>query len=649
MDSRHGLEIGSAFSSEVNTGVPVEIVEAENQTVEAVLSNEGNSQNVSREEEAMDIGVDSGSMDNSQLASSIGVGPTGLSGIEPTQMNNAITSQLSAGVGQSQLMVPSSQLSSIGVDTTHISSQMGMGAIRIHENVDQQLPSVSSSQQFQQVNQALAAQALEISPESISFPSSQSTLASNIMHPHSSEGDGNDAIPSNMLERAKEILGNVNYADLDISRAINSTVDPNLTVSSSMATTSGMDTTNILNDPEVPSSPESNFDSSDLLNSAIMQQDEVTARLAQAGPIGVAAAAAVMSGRKRKRTHTFESNPALRKRHCSKLVRKLKDTIEELTARVGLQAVVVMYKPGKLEPKEEPSFKVFGATPLINVVRNQREAIVTDMELSLQEQAPPPKSQEAALHELPPLVFEGIPTPVHKMTQAQLRAFIPNMLKFSTGRGKPGWAKNDMKPQWWPVEVPWQNVRSDSRQEHNKKDLSWTDALRRIVISCYVHHGRIDLLPEFSAEHLQQALTPEAAQQLQLQLDRLQQQGDFQTFSATSQSEEGVSTLGEVSSNQTQSDNQQVFTVDTGMGNCDTSGMPTLVDASLAETAAKLQQVCDHFVPRLSSSSWYLFMVGGISSLNFKGNLGIGWFQYMYMYSIQTHSCCTHGMIQNNS
>ncbi len=38
-------------------------------------------------------------------------------------------------------------------------------------------------------------------------------------------------------------------------------------------------------------------------------------------------------------------------------------------------------------------------------------------------------------------------------------------------------------------------------------------------------------------------------------------------------------------------DQQQVFTIDTGMGNCDTSGMPTLADASLAETAARLQQV----------------------------------------------------------
>ena len=55
---------------------------------------------------------------------------------------------------------------------------------------------------------------------------------------------------------------------------------------------------------------------------------------------GVAAAAAIMSGRKRKR-HFFESNPALRKRHCSKLLRRLKETLEELSTRVGLQVRVL--------------------------------------------------------------------------------------------------------------------------------------------------------------------------------------------------------------------------------------------------------------------------------------------------------------------
>ena len=59
--------------------------------------------------------------------------------------------------------------------------------------------------------------------------------------------------------------------------------------------------------------------------------------------------------------------------------------------------------------------------------------IMHDLEVALQQQAPPPPQEDPSRHELPPLVIEGIPTPVEKMTQAQLRAFIPLMLKFSTG------------------------------------------------------------------------------------------------------------------------------------------------------------------------------------------------------------------------
>ena len=101
---------------------------------------------------------------------------------------------------------------------------------------------------------------------------------------------------------------------------------------------------------------------------------------------------------------------------------------------------------------------------------------------------------------MPPLVIDGIPTPVEKMTQAQLRAFIPLMLKYSTGRGKPGWGKETTKPVWWPKGVPWANVRMDARDNDDKQKVSWTHALRQIVINCYKYHGREDLLPVFNEE-----------------------------------------------------------------------------------------------------------------------------------------------------
>ena len=53
--------------------------------------------------------------------------------------------------------------------------------------------------------------------------------------------------------------------------------------------------------------------------------------------------------------------------------------------------------------------------------------------------------------------------------QAQLRNIIPEMLRFSTGKSKPGWGKPECRPLWWPPDVPWANVRSDVRDEEEKK------------------------------------------------------------------------------------------------------------------------------------------------------------------------------------
>ena len=179
--------------------------------------------------------------------------------------------------------------------------------------------------------------------------------------------------------------------------------------------------------------------------------------------------------------------------------------------------------------KHQNNFRAFGAKPLEDVVKNLRSHIMTELEASLARQAPPEIKEDPSLHELPPLVVDGIPTPVYgnitvfkmiddivystfyilcyrwssssiqgsyldknyfvpqveKMTQAQLRAFIPLMLKYSTGRGKPGWGKESTMPSWWPRGVPWANVRMDARREDEKQRVSWTHALRQIVINCY--------------------------------------------------------------------------------------------------------------------------------------------------------------------
>ncbi|MGH0125718.1 UNVERIFIED_CONTAM: hypothetical protein FKN15_027313 [Acipenser sinensis] len=249
-------------------------------------------------------------------------------------------------------------------------------------------------------------------------------------------------------------------------------------------------------DEDSPSSPEdTSYDDSDILNST--GNDEVTAHLAAAGPVGMAAAAAVATGKKRKRPHIFESNPSIRKRQQTRLLRKLRATLDEYTTRVGQQAIVLCISPSK----PNALFKVFGAAPLENVVRKYKSMILEDLETALAEHAPPPSEVSS---ELPPLTIDGIPVSVDKMTQAQLRAFIPEMLKYSTGRGKPGWGKESCKPVWWPDDIPWANVRSDVRTEEQKQRVSWTQALRTIVKNCYKQHGREDLLYAFDDQQPQQ-------------------------------------------------------------------------------------------------------------------------------------------------
>ncbi|XP_014247206.1 DNA-binding protein Ewg [Cimex lectularius] len=260
------------------------------------------------------------------------------------------------------------------------------------------------------------------------------------------------------------------------------------------------------------SSHSSEYDNSGDLMAAAMG-DEVTAQLAAAGwpkqhpvigPVGMAAAAAIVSAKKRKRPHTFETNPSIRKRQQNRLLRKLRQTIDEFATRVGQQAVVLVATPGK----PTNSFKCFGAKPLEGVVKNLKTVIIDELESALAQQAPPPVQEDPSLYELPPLIIDGIPTPVEKMTQAQLRAFIPLMLKYSTGRGKPGWGRESTRPPWWPKELPWANVRMDARSELEKQKISWTHALRQIVINCYKFHGREDLLPAFSEEEEEKSPPP---------------------------------------------------------------------------------------------------------------------------------------------
>ena len=252
----------------------------------------------------------------------------------------------------------------------------------------------------------------------------------------------------------------------------------------------------LLKEPDSESSEGSEIDEDELLS----DQDELTKQLAAAGTVGVAAAAAIATVKKRGRSKwTFEVDPTIRKRTQTRLIKKMNRILGELQSRVRLQAVVLTISPGK--PPSSNTFQVYGASPLNGVIKNHQDRIVQELESHLKKveltATVPQDSTDDQVQRLPSLVIDGIPTPLNKMTNWQLRAFIPQMLKCSEGRPRPGWGKDHMKPVWWPDDVPWKNVRhADMRSDSEKELKSFRDVLRSIVRNCYKHHNEMDLLLE---------------------------------------------------------------------------------------------------------------------------------------------------------
>lgn len=82
----------------------------------------------------------------------------------------------------------------------------------------------------------------------------------------------------------------------------------------------------------------------------------------------MAAAAAIASFKKKRKPHSFETNPAIRKRQQTRLLRKIRNCIEEYTIRVGQQAAFLAVTPARGRDANN-SYKVFGSQPLEGVVR----------------------------------------------------------------------------------------------------------------------------------------------------------------------------------------------------------------------------------------------------------------------------------------
>lgn len=206
----------------------------------------------------------------------------------------------------------------------------------------------------------------------------------------------------------------------------------------------------------------------------------------------------------RKSCYKFVEHPFHRRKLQYRLLRQLQQLLDEFTVCVGQQIVLIDYTRPLPQQRQQHNRKsklrIYGAEPLQCIIDRLTPMIISKVDQSLIQQpanSNPSPSNRSNVDNLKfdlPLISDGSTTSLARMKQSQLRTFIPLMIKYSTGRRKVRWGRQASKPDWWPSDIPWENVRCDGRSQLQKAQTPWTTALRNIVSNCYKYHQREDLL-----------------------------------------------------------------------------------------------------------------------------------------------------------
>ena len=172
------------------------------------------------------------------------------------------------------------------------SSPGGLGLGLDGTSLDTSLALQQFTQHFQEMSRSLRSEGIEISPESLAsnFPQNLAEIAALLTQSTSSQSSSG-GLSANLLESMinQSVTPPSLPMDYDIAEVARVMNGPSLTAPASNPRTEGGedgDIDMVLNEPHVPSSPDSNFDTSDLLAPSLTQDIELTTKLANAGPVG---------------------------------------------------------------------------------------------------------------------------------------------------------------------------------------------------------------------------------------------------------------------------------------------------------------------------------------------------------------------------
>ncbi|KAL1492841.1 hypothetical protein ABEB36_011023 [Hypothenemus hampei] len=180
--------------------------------------------------------------------------------------------------------------------------------------------------------------------------------------------------------------------------------------------------------------------------------DEVTAQLPTKGLTKVPTTKATVSSKKQKKINLFQTRPLNRQQEQTRLLRKLKKTIEDYVMITGKQAIALVTAPGN----PNMNYKVFGAQPLQHVINNLKHSIVEKLETA------------TILQESKFLVAN----PLTKLAQPRFCLIPPHVLKYSNKGRKPEEGQESTRPPRWPQELPWENRKTNFQSEHKEAQES---------------------------------------------------------------------------------------------------------------------------------------------------------------------------------
>ncbi|OAF70244.1 hypothetical protein A3Q56_02009 [Intoshia linei] len=225
------------------------------------------------------------------------------------------------------------------------------------------------------------------------------------------------------------------------------------------------------------------------------QKDIRISRLLNIGMKGISAAAINVTTPSNKKY--FIMDPVVRKQRQRHGLNVLKELIKDVSNLTGTQIVCIIHTESEMSNLH--ATKIIGSEPLLSTVFKYKSMIQCDMERNMEQLAnmlidETPKPEILPIKKLTPLYLNGFAVHIRTVPVVTMRSFIPEIIKISCNRSSVNWGNILYKPKWWPVNIPFLNVKSDSRSDKEKRKKPWAEALRDIIISCYEHHGVGNLL-----------------------------------------------------------------------------------------------------------------------------------------------------------